>query len=136
MTIQQDLEQAVATLVESLVVGDGNAFKGSLSQPQVEGSTRFAAVRVVSGSAQRLDHGQTEWTDTIALTIYWRVPLIDRSTRLTEWQAFADGLLSDRLLGGLISGLQDAYLVAYTWGDALDAAFVTMTAQIQTQRVE
>lgn len=135
MSVQDDLEQAVATLLEANTVGYGNVTKGPLSQPQAEGYERRASVRVLGARGDRLAYGQTSWTDSIAVTCFWR-DSISRSTRIDEWEAFRAALLKDQYLGGKVVGVVDAFLTLEAWGEATDGAFVVMSAEIETERIE
>jgi len=135
MSVESDLESALATMLGTYTVGLDHTTQGPKSQPSVEGSSRHAAVRALGSRGDRIVYGQSTWTDALAVTVWWRTT-IDRTTRLDEWAAFRDALVADQYLGGNVVGLQDAYLVLETWGEAQDGAFVVMAAEIETERVE
>ena len=135
MSVQGDLEQAVATLLEANAVGYDNVVQGPMTQPQAEGYERRASVRVLGARGARLAYGQTQWTDTIAITCFWR-DSISRATRIDEWETFRAALLADQYLGGAVLGVSDAYLTLEAWGEAKDGAFVVMSAEVEVERVE
>jgi len=135
VSVESQLETALGVMLEANAVGYGNVTTGPVTIPEVEGSLRHASVRMLGSRGARLDYGQTEWTDSVAVTCYWR-STIDRSDRLTEWEAFRDALAADQDLDGNVEGLSDAYLVLEAWGEAKDGAYVVMAAEIETRRIE
>ena len=134
MSVQTDLESTLATMLGEYTVGLGNTTQGPKTQASVEGSERHASVRVLGARGDRLSYGQTSFSDSIAITVWWRES-IDRATRFSEWDAFCNALIADQYLGGSVDGLQDAYLVLEAWGEAVDGAFVIMAAELETERV-
>jgi hypothetical protein len=133
MSIQSATEDALVAMIQVSIPGL-TAEAGPKTIPRVEGETRYALVRRVSGRATRLDYGQTEWVEAYGLTVFWAAT-IDRADMATEWEAFAADLLADQYLGAVIDGLQDAYLNETRWGEAQDSSLTTMTAVIETVRV-
>jgi hypothetical protein len=132
MSIQGDIEAAIVAHLETEIVGAGNAITGSLTQPKVEGSARYAAVRRTTGAGARLEHGQVEWSETFAVTVWWSRS-VTRATAIEEWEDFAEAILADQYL---TTEVTDAWVAATAWGDAADSPFLVMSAAIQTQRVE
>ena len=131
-----ELVRLLSASIQTLIVKTG-----PVTQPKVEGSQRYASVRFVSGSANRIDYGQTSWEESYALTIWWAAG-IARETALAEWQTFSDAVLADQFLGendigpDQIDGLTDAFIFETRWGEAADSPWRTMTAVITTRRIE
>ena len=134
MSVQGDIEAALVAMLKANISGL-TAEAGPYTPPQTDGALRFASVRKTRSSGTRLEFGQTEISDHYALTITWRAT-ITRATVVTEWETFAAALLADQYLGGAIAGLVDAFLTETLWGEAHDAAVRTMTAVVETERIE
>lgn len=134
MSVQGDIESALETMIEGAISGLV-AETGTRTQPEIEGDARAAIIRRTAGSGERLDYGQTRWSESFLVTVWWRSS-VGRSTRIDEWEAFAAALLADQYLGGSIAGLEDAYLSETTWGEVSDGPFVTMVAEVTAVRIE
>ncbi len=134
MSIQAEIEAALVTMLK-LAISELTAELGARSIPQIEGNGRYAAVRKLAGSADRIDFGQSEWTEEYRITVYWPVS-VERDDSIDEWQTFTDALLADADLGGLIDGVFDAYVSGTEWGEAHEANIRTMTASVTVLRVE
>lgn len=135
MSVHDELEKAVISLLEANGIGYGNVTQGPKTQPEVEGSELSASVRIVGARGERLRYGQTSFTDAILVTVWWR-DSIGRADRIAQWELFRSALLADQYLGGAVVGLQDAYLARESWGEAKDGVFVIMAAEIETERIE
>ena len=134
MSVQAEIETAITVLIEGAIL-EIQTSTGPRTPPQVEGSVRFAAVRFVAGSGERLEFAQTAWTETYKLTLSWDAAL-DRGDVLDEWAAFASALLLDPLLGAAVEGWTDSYLSAVAWSESHDAQSRTMAADVTVERVE
>lgn len=133
MSNQADIETAIASKLETSIVGHGNVYLGSISQPRVEGNERYASVRGTAGRARRLLFGQLDWVESYAVTIWW-ARSVTRSTAIDEWEAFEDLLRADQYLG--LSGVvRDSYLEAKQWYDP-EGQWLTMSASIDVSRIE
>lgn len=134
MSVQADIEAQLVTMLEANI-SELDAEVGARSIPQIEGLGRFAAVRKLAGSGDRLEFAQTDWTEDYRLTVYWPVA-VARADSITEWEAFTDALLGDADLGGAITGLYDAFVSETEWGESAEAHTRTMTATVTAKRVE
>jgi hypothetical protein len=134
LSIQGDIEAALIVVLEANI-SDLVAEVGARSIPQIEGVGRYAAVRKLAGSGDRIEFGQTDWNEDYRVTVYWPVS-VDRDDSIDDWDAFSDALLADATLGESVTGLYDAYLSETEWGEAHEAHIRTMTATVAVKRVE
>lgn len=134
MTVQADIETKLSTILSTAITGLVT-HEGARSGPELEGHARRSTVRRARGESERLDHGQNEWTETYEIIVLWS-PTIPRDDRIAEFAAFEAALLADQYLGGSISGLSDAWLSAFAFGEPIDAAAITCVADVTVLRIE
>ncbi len=135
MSIQAEIEAQLQVNLEAAIAGL-IVHTGPISVPQlVEGAERVASVRMLDGDANRLEHGQTEWTETYLISLWWSES-IQRADVQTEWKAFTDQLQGDAQLGDAIAGLTDAWLSSVAWSEAHEAQHRVMTASVTVTRFE
>ncbi len=135
MTIQAEIEAQLQLILEASIAGL-IVHTGPISTPQlVEGAERVAAVRMVEGTGNRLEHGQTEWTEAYLVSVWWSES-IERADVQTEWKAFTDQLQGDAQLGDAITGLTDAWLNSVAWSEAHEAHHRLVSASVTVARFE
>jgi len=134
MSLQADIEAELETLLLASIPGVV-VYKGPIGGPEVEGATRVASVRRISGDGTRIEFGQTEWSEAFSLTVHWSMT-ISRDVAITEWEAFATALLAEHTLNDNVQGLTDAWLSATAWSEPIDSSIRTMAADINIQRVD
>ncbi len=118
-----------------LAISGIEAKAGPTTVPTIESAGRSASVRLLSGATERLDYGQNQITEPVAITAHWS-RTISRDTVLEEWQSFSDALLADQILSDSVVGLIEAHLSEAAWSEAHDSSILTMTAIVETVRIE
>lgn len=136
MSVQGDIETAIAGHLSDAITGGTNYTLGPISQPRVEGVARWASVRATIGDSDRLEYGQSGITEAYGIVVWWRTKAVTREASMTEWEAFRTLVLEDPTLVGSNVSIVDAWVGATQWAEGEESQFRTMTAELIVSRIE